>query len=118
MRLVAAIVTGDAPAVAAAFRALGFRTRNEGDESLAWLGEAFLGWAIKSGRSYADPEMLAHFGAEMPRRFGTNPLVEIPGDVLLVGRVMGLLSGIGKQLGSQADVGAILLPYLVGAAPA
>jgi len=54
----------------------------------------------------------------MPRRLGTNPLVEIPGDVLLVGRVMGLLSGIGKQLGSQADVGAILLPYLVGAASA
>ncbi|TMB45672.1 MAG: AarF/ABC1/UbiB kinase family protein [Deltaproteobacteria bacterium] len=116
LRLVAAIVTGDAPAVAAAFRALGFRTRDDGDESLAWLGEAFLGWAIRNGRAYADPEMLAHFGAEMPRRLGTNPLVEIPGDVLLVGRVMGLLSGIGKQLGSQADVGAILLPYLVGAA--
>src|SRR5437870_1222823 len=37
LRLVAAIVAGDAPAVAAAFRALGFRTRDDGDESLAWL---------------------------------------------------------------------------------
>ena len=118
VRLVSAIVRGDSAAVANAFRALGFRTRDDGDDSLAWLGEAFLGWAIRNGRAHADPEMLARFGAEMPQRLGTNPLVEIPGDVLLVGRVMGLLSGIGKQLGSQADVGAVLLPYLVGAAPA
>src|SRR5439155_1656789 len=89
-----------------------------GEDSLGWVGEGFLGWAIRNGRAHADPEMLARFGAEMPQRLGTNPLVEIPGDVLLVGRVMGLLSGIGKQLGSQADVGAVLLPYLVGAAPA
>ena len=118
VRLVSAIVRGDSAAVANAFRALGFRTRDDGDDSLAWLGEAFLGWAIRNGRAHADPEMLARFGAEMPQRLGTNPLVEIPGDVLLVGRVMGLLSGIGKQLGSQADVGAVLLPYLVGAATA
>src|SRR5947208_551801 len=103
---------------AADFAGLGLGARDGGDDSVAWLGGAFLGWAIRNGRAHADPEMLARFGAEMPQRLGTNPLVEIPGDVLLVGRVMGLLSGIGKQLGSQADVGAVLLPYLVGAAPA
>jgi hypothetical protein len=32
--------------------------------------------------------------------------------VLLIGRVLGLLSGIGKQLGSEVDVGALLVPYL------
>lgn len=41
----------------------------------------------------------------------------MPGDILLVGRVMGLLSGIGKQLGSEVDPAALLLPYLGGAAP-
>ena len=116
VRLVTAIVRGNAAAVADAFRALGFRTRDDGDDSLAWLGEASLGWVLRNGRAYADPEMLARFGTEMPQRLGKNPLVQIPADVLLVGRVMGLLSGIGKQLGSQADVGAILLPYLIGAA--
>src|SRR5207244_8188880 len=44
VRLVSAIVRGDSAAVANAFRALGFRTRDDGDDSLAWLGEAFLGW--------------------------------------------------------------------------
>jgi hypothetical protein len=47
-----------------------------------------------------------------------NPLVEVPGDILLVGRVMGLLSGIGKQLGSEVDPTALLLPFLATANPA
>jgi len=115
-RLTAAIVGGDRARVAAAFRALGFRTREESDESLAWLGEAFLGWALRNGRSFADPAMIAELGAEMPRVMRANPLIEVPADVLLVGRVMGLLSGIGKQLGAHVDLGAALLPYLAQSA--
>ena len=56
--------------------------------------------------------MLARFGAEMPRVMRADPLVQIPGDVLLVGRVLGLLSGISKQLGSEVDLAATLVPYL------
>jgi predicted unusual protein kinase regulating ubiquinone biosynthesis (AarF/ABC1/UbiB family) len=111
-RLTAAIVGGDKAAVAAAFRALGFRTREDSDESLAWLGEAFLGWALRNGRSFADADMVAQFGAEMPKVMRSNPLVRVPGDVLLIGRVMGLLSGVGKQLGTSVDLAATLLPYL------
>jgi ubiquinone biosynthesis protein len=117
-RLTAAIVSGEPAAVAAAFRALGFRTRDDSDESLVMLGEVFLGWAVRNGRSFADPEMLAHFGTEMPRVMRQNPVVQIPGDVLLVGRVMGLLSGIGKQLGTDVDLGATLMPYLMAPAAA
>jgi predicted unusual protein kinase regulating ubiquinone biosynthesis (AarF/ABC1/UbiB family) len=117
-RLTLAIVAGDRAAVATAFRDLGFRTRDDSDESLAWLGDAFLGWAVRNGRAYADAEMIAHFSAEMPRVMRANPVVQVPGDVLLVGRVLGLLSGIGKQLGADVNVGAALLPYLTGTPPA
>jgi predicted unusual protein kinase regulating ubiquinone biosynthesis (AarF/ABC1/UbiB family) len=116
LRLTAAILSGDSRATADAFRALGFRTREDDDASLVWLGEAFLGWAVRNGRSYADPAMVQQLGEEMPKIMRANPLVQVPPDVLLVGRVLGLLSGIGKQLGSEVDVGATLMPYLLGSA--
>jgi predicted unusual protein kinase regulating ubiquinone biosynthesis (AarF/ABC1/UbiB family) len=114
-QLTIAILGGDRAQVAAAFRALGFRTREDSDESLWWLGEAFLGWAVRTGRSYADPEMLTRFSTEMPRILRANPVVQVPGDVLLIGRVLGLLSGVGKQLGSEVNIAATLLPYLASA---
>ena len=114
-RLVLAIMQNDRREIAAAFRALGFRTRNPNDdESLALLGEVFLGWAIKNGRAYANAELIEQINTEVPDVMKKNPLVEVPGDILLVGRVMGLLSGISKQLGSDVDPGAALLPYLAG----
>jgi predicted unusual protein kinase regulating ubiquinone biosynthesis (AarF/ABC1/UbiB family) len=113
-----AIMSGDHAAIAAGFRRLGFRTRDESDESLAVLGEAFLGFALRNGRAYADAEIVAKFNDEVPDALKRNPLVQIPGDILLVGRVMGILSGVGKQLGSDVDPAAVLLPYLAGVAPA
>ncbi|HLK12769.1 MAG TPA: AarF/UbiB family protein [Candidatus Binatia bacterium] len=116
-RLTLAIMGGVPAQVAAAFRALGFRTREESDESLALLGEAFLGFAVRQQKAYADPDVLAQFNRELPEAMRRNPLIEVPGDILLVGRVMGLLSGIGKQLGSEVDVRAALLPYVAGVVP-
>lgn len=115
-RLTRAIVSDDRAQIAAAFRELGFRTRDDSDESLYMLGEVFLGWALRNGKSFADPEMIAHFNDELPKIMRANPLVKVPSDVLLIGRVMGLLSGIGKQLGSQVDIGATLMPYLASVA--
>jgi predicted unusual protein kinase regulating ubiquinone biosynthesis (AarF/ABC1/UbiB family) len=117
VRLTTSIMGGDSREVAAAFRALGFRTKNESDESLAMLGEAFLGFALKNGMAYANAALLEKFNDELPKAMRANPLVHIPGDILLVGRVMGLLSGIGKQLGSEVDPAALLLPYLASPKP-
>ncbi len=111
-RVAAAIVGGDHAQVAAAFRALGFKTRDDSDESLWWLGEAFLGYALRNKLSHGTPEMVKLFNAEMPRIMRANPVVELPGDILLIGRVIGLLSGVSKQLGSEVDIAALLMPYL------
>jgi predicted unusual protein kinase regulating ubiquinone biosynthesis (AarF/ABC1/UbiB family) len=118
IRLTMAIVSGGPRDVAAGFRALGFKTKRDSDESLAMLGEAFLGFAVKNGNAYANTAMLEKFNDELPKAMRDNPLIEVPGDILLVGRVMGLLSGVGKQLGSEVDPASLLLPYLAGAPPA
>ena len=111
-RLAGAILGGDRATVAAAFRALGFKTREQSDESLWMLGEAFLGYAVRNKLSHGTPEMVQLFNTEMPRVMRANPVVELPGDVLLIGRVIGLLSGVSKQLGSEVDLSALLMPYL------
>ena len=41
-----------------------------------------------------------------------NPLVDVPGDVILIARVMGLLSGLGRILESKTDLLDALIPYL------
>lgn len=112
-RLMTAIVLQDAEAIVASFRRLGFVTKKGGTESLLVLGEAMLGHSVKENKSYADPEMVERFNAEMSEAMRKDPIIEAPGDLVLVGRVMGLLSGVGKQLGSDVNLFATLMPYLV-----
>jgi predicted unusual protein kinase regulating ubiquinone biosynthesis (AarF/ABC1/UbiB family) len=94
-----------------AFTELGFRTRDGSSDTLVALAEAFLGGAVKSGKAYADKELMEQFSEELPKTLKKNPVVEVPGDVLLISRVMGLLSGLGKTLDSHVDLFATLMPY-------
>jgi predicted unusual protein kinase regulating ubiquinone biosynthesis (AarF/ABC1/UbiB family) len=111
-RLTAAIVMQDAGEIVASFRRLGFVTKNGGSESLLVLGEAMLGHSVKENKAYADPAMVERFNQELSQALRKDPIVEAPGDLVLVGRVMGLLSGVGKQLGSEVNLFATLMPYL------
>jgi len=113
-RLTTAIVMQDAEGIVASFRRLGFVTKNGGSESLLVLGEAMLGHSVKENKAYADPDMVERFNSELSEAMRKDPIVEAPGDLVLVGRVMGLLSGLGKQLGSEVNLFTTLLPYLLG----
>jgi ubiquinone biosynthesis protein len=114
-RLASAIIMQDRPGVVAAFRDLGFRTRNPDGDSLVALGDAFLGQVVRSGKAYADQELIDTFNKDLAEALRANPLVDAPSDILLVVRVMGLLSGIGKQLDSHVDPLSVMLPFLGGA---
>ncbi len=113
VRLTTAIVRQDADEIVASFHRLGFVTKNGGSESLLVLGEAMLGHSVKENKAYADPEMVERFNDELAAALRKDPIIEAPGDLVLVGRVMGLLSGLGKQLGSEVNLFSTLLPYLV-----
>jgi predicted unusual protein kinase regulating ubiquinone biosynthesis (AarF/ABC1/UbiB family) len=111
VRLTFAILSNDKNATVRAFTELGFRTKDGSSDTLVALSEAFLGGAVKSGKAYADKELMDQFSEELPKVLKKNPVVEVPGDVLLVSRVMGLLSGLGKTLDSKVDLFATLMPY-------
>jgi ubiquinone biosynthesis protein len=118
IRLTVAIISKDAHQIGEAFRALGFRLRDGGDNTFVALGELFLGQALQSGRAYADMEMVDRIQDELLAALRSNPIVRAPSDLMLVLRVMGLLSGIGKTLDSQVNPLAAILPFLRSPEPA
>jgi len=111
VRLTFSILTADNEGIAAAFEQLGFRTRDGSPETLITLANLLLGNTVRRGRAYADKQLIEEFSEELPRALRVNPIVEVPADVLLVTRVMGLLSGLGKTLDSRVDLFATIMPY-------
>ncbi len=120
IRLAAAIIAQDAVSIGAAFRDLGFKTRNGRDDTFVTLGELFLGQALRAGKAYADITMVDRINDELMAALRANPIVRASSDLLLVMRVMGLLSGIGKTLDSKVDPLSVMMPFLglpMGKAP-
>jgi len=111
VRLTFAILSSNRDGILSAFHDLGFRTRDNSPETLLMLAKLFLGNSVKRNRAYADHDLIEEFAEDLPRTLRDNPIVEVPADVLLVNRVMGLLSGIGKTLDSQVNMFATLMPY-------
>jgi ubiquinone biosynthesis protein len=110
--LTSAIVNEQPELISDTMETMGFETKNRDAETYEALGDAFLGEVIKSGQAYADQKMLADINVRLSRVLRTNPLIKVPGDVLLVARTMGLLSGMGKLLNSKTDLLQKILPYL------
>jgi predicted unusual protein kinase regulating ubiquinone biosynthesis (AarF/ABC1/UbiB family) len=111
VRLTFSILVADNAGIAQAFEQLGFRTRDGSPETLITLANLLLGNTVRRGRAYADKKLIEEFSEELPRALRVNPIVEVPADVLLVTRVMGLLSGLGKTLDSRVDLFATIMPY-------
>jgi aarF domain-containing kinase len=112
VRLTAALITADSAAVAQAFRDLGFRTRYADDAAFEAMGEAMVTRLSHNEEFNRDRQLVLQFNQRMMRVFRENPLVRVPGDFLLVGRVLGLLGGLGAQLGSQVNLLEMLGAHL------
>jgi ubiquinone biosynthesis protein len=111
VRLTFAILTTNRAQILTAFHDLGFRTRDGSPETLLLLANLFLGNSVQRNRAYADHDLVEEFSDQLPGTLRANPIVEVPADVLLVNRVMGMLSGLGKTLDSQVNLFATLMPY-------
>ena len=110
--LTSAIIASQPTMVYESMSEMGFRTRDDNVDTYNALGEAFLGDVLRSGQPYADQAMMAEINQRMGRVLRSNPLVNIPGDIILIARVMGLLSGLGRALDSKTDLLEALVPYL------
>jgi predicted unusual protein kinase regulating ubiquinone biosynthesis (AarF/ABC1/UbiB family) len=119
VRLLTALMAQDKAGLAQAFRDLGFKTKRQDDAVFDALGEALITRLSRNGEFNRDRALLMEFQERMMRILRENPVVRVPGEFLYIGRVMGLLGGLGAQLGSEVNVLDVLgaeLPPTVSAA--
>jgi predicted unusual protein kinase regulating ubiquinone biosynthesis (AarF/ABC1/UbiB family) len=110
-RLVNAMLRWDIPAMIEGYKALGITVKNPNDPTVyVELGRAMMETS-KPGTAYADPDLTAEANVRMAKVIRANPITDIPRELLLIMRVVGLLSGLGKHLDSRVDVTKTILPY-------
>ena len=115
--LALAMIVDDADKLGQALVDLGFETKNGDPSALVEVARFFLDIAKRfRERPYADPRLLEGLNDEIPEMIRANPIVRVPSHVVLIGRVLGLLSGLGRSLGSRVDLLRTLLPYALGRA--
>lgn len=114
-----AMLRDDADGLADALLRMGFETRSGGRDALAVAARFFLDFAKRfREQPHANPRMFEDLNDELPDMLRQNPLVRIPGHVVLLGRVLGLLSGLSRTLESRVDLLRTLMPYALGQPPA
>ena len=113
----AALVKGRPEEMAQALVDLGFETRSGGPEALATIAAFVLEAASRlRERGYLDRDSAAELGRELSEQVRANPIVRMPSHLVLVGRVLGLLSGVNRTLESRVDLLKTILPYVMGPA--
>jgi aarF domain-containing kinase len=116
--LLGALIRGEPAAMAKALALLGFETRDDSVESLAELATFVLHAAQQvRARAHLDPDFAQQLREEIPERVRKDPIVRIPSHLVLVGRVLGLVSGLSSTLESRVDLLRAILPYAAGMAP-
>ncbi len=110
--LTRAILEQDFDAAARAFHDLGFRTRSGDPRTFVAVGKAYLHSLEEMSRRGNQREIVVEINQQLAEIVRANPVVRVPGDIVLVGRVMGLLSGLGKTLDSRVDLVRTLVPYV------
>ncbi len=110
-----ALLGGDLRTMTEALLDLGFETRDGRPESLEDIAAFVLDIAQRHRHGVRiDPEFTDRFAREVPDRIRRNPIVRVPTHLVLLGRVVALLSGVNRSLGSELDLARTLLPYAGG----
>ncbi len=110
-RMMNAMLRWDLPALVRAYKELGIKVKDPDDPAIyIEMGRAFMETS-RPGEGYADADLVAEANLRFEKAMRANPVTDIPRELLLIMRVSGLLSGLGKHLESRVDVTQTLLPY-------
>jgi aarF domain-containing kinase len=108
IRFTRTMLSGDMQAMGAAFRELGFRTKRDDAEGYEQLGDAYIGKIARrmadSGEGYAKMDQFEESYEQATTLLKKNPLTAMPPELLMVGRVFGLLNGLSMTLNAQTNM--------------
>ncbi len=90
-------------------KAAGFRLKQGGGEGFRATGEYFR--AMTDPATYKNRELMEIAADAWLKALKPNPMVEMPGEVVLPMRVFGLILGLGYTTGLEVDVARIVLQY-------
>lgn len=110
-RLITALISQDEEQMVLAFRALGFKTKSDDPQSLVALGKSFFESSGPDSKPYVDADVMPEVNERLAKVLNANPVTEIPGDILLIFRVIGLMSGLQKRLDSHVNMVDAIQPY-------
>jgi predicted unusual protein kinase regulating ubiquinone biosynthesis (AarF/ABC1/UbiB family) len=114
LELTSALVQGSAERMAVALHELGFETREGGVDALHDIAKVVLDSAIRlRQQTWVGRDVARKAGEELPRMIRENPIVRVPSHIVLLGRVIGLLSGLGRSLEARIDMLQTILPYVL-----
>jgi len=109
-----AILSRDAARMATLFASMGFRSRDGGDAALRGFADLLLDAFRADAAAIAD---LDASGAMQKVLHLTrdNPIVAVPGDFVLLGRVFATLGGLVMRYRPNVNLFALIMPYLLQA---
>jgi len=112
--LAMAVLARDRARMAACFEALGFRSRDGGTAGLEAYAELFLAAFREGMRLDVDVDHAAHVRRILDLT-EENPIAEIPGHFVLLGRVFASLGGLIVRYRPDLRLSALLRPGLAAA---
>ena len=108
MRFTRTLLSGDNAAMGEAFRALGFRTKKDDAGGYEELGDAYFGRAtrhvVETGAGWTEGEVFEQSYQDVTQLMRRNPLTAVPPELLMIGRVFGLLNGLSKTLQARTNM--------------
>ena len=108
VRFTRTLLDGNNAEMGKTFRELGFRTKNDDAEGYEQLGDAYVGRVAKqmneTGAGWAEGEVFQESYEDVSKILKKNQLTAMPPELLLVGRVFGLLNGLSKTLQAKTNM--------------
>ncbi len=107
--MIRCIFSGDDEGVVVAMKAAGFQLKQGGGEGFRATGAYFR--AMVDPATYKNRELMDAASDAWLKALKPNPMVEMPGEIVLAMRVFGLILGLGYTTGLEVDVSSIVLHY-------